>query len=601
MDANLLQSRACSRCSQLKVRCLPSPADCNVCERCRHAGRQCVPAGKRRRPRDRIAELEAQVARLKTELQSQRTASHALNVAADDGRSFGFGQRAASLPRHKKHEHQSTGSEAIDFLDSRVSISIQQQALNKYIQYFFPMLPAFTLTDSNLKTLRREEPVLLFSILSFATSYLLPTKTQNELIGQAMSIFASELISVPNRRLELVWALLVAAFWLRAQTGISHVTVHQLIQLAIEMAIDIGLGGNQIPAAPGAGESKNYQGNFPGVQLAWLACFLGASTLSIAIRRREALVQWTGHHENCLTRLSQMASMEQTPPLFLHVIRGEELCHRIARFWTMCDPGHIADFTCDESQQFISSMRKTIDDWTAESRVGGDDEPVLFYRYSAIIYLNEPALHTLTNKLTFGTPLRPEKMAESDFPRPIASGKHVTALYTLRDSCHSMLDLAIQPAKTLFLATCPLSYVSRVSYALFVLAKLYVSVTGPGNTYGAVLRPAELQFEHYLQCMSTTAASVKELNPGSFNERILSCYTSLSDWFKGYTTCMEGLRTDGLSITRSLHDVRGIDSLTSPAICSEQSGPSRELDLSAIDNYYAWMDEFVPDDLFSFT
>ncbi|KAK9310996.1 c6 transcription factor [Lipomyces starkeyi] len=600
MTSPVTLSRACKACNQLKVRCYSSSTDRDTCERCQHAGRECVPAAKRRRPRDRIAELEAEVAGLAKAIQRQRVSPQHPNATADDKSIYPNGKTAISPTEDDYATQSTTGSKAVVFLDSHVSMALQQQALDTYIQHLFPIFPAFPLLDSNLETLHREAPVLLFSVITFATSYLHSTKARNELIQEAMRIFALELISKPSRRLELVWALLIAAFWFRAQPGISHVTVHQLVQLATGMAIDIGIGGTQIPITPGAGDSETCHPNSLGAQRASLACFVGASTISIGIRRHDANTQWTIHHDNCLANLSLVPSTEQIDRLFLHIVRGEKLCHQIATSLALCDPTYLWDFTSDEAQRIISKRRKDIDDWTAEICSDVDHKPLLFTRYSAIIYLNEPVLHTSTNKLTFGSPLRPEKMAESDFPSPIVTGKHVAALYALRDSCHAMLDLATESATTTFLATCSLPYVAKVFYALFILAKLYVSVTASGNTYGTILRPAELHLEQYFERMNTLTASIEDLNPGSFNARILTCHFALGDWFKGYVAYISRSRKDGLVSAGNLDRLVEIDNGNKGAHTSAcvQSGPeNEELEWLVLDNYHTWMNEIIPDDL----
>ena len=293
------------------------------------------------------------------------------------------------------------------------------------------------------------------------------------------------------------------------------------------MAIDVGIGGRCLPATPGAGDGKISHPDSLLAQRTWLACFLGPSSLLIGIRRGDANAQWTAHHDNCLDNLSTMASPPQTDRLFLHIIRGERLCFQIATSLALCDPTSLWDITTEELQRVMSSFRKDIDDWTAEISPDFDHKPLLIYRYSAIIYFNEPVLHTPTNKLTFGAPLRLEKIAESDFANPVAIGNHVAALYALKSSCHTMLDLAVDSTTRAFLATCPLPYIAKVFYALFILVKLYVSVTAPGNTFGTILRSTKLHLEQYLERFKLLTEEIERSNPGSYNARILACHSML--------------------------------------------------------------------------
>ena len=204
MTSPSTQSRACKGCYQLKVRCHPSPANPSTCERCQRAGKECVTAGSRRRPRDRIAQLEAQVAGLTRALQNQQLSRQSPSASPDVRAIVRTGQQEESPIKNGLDTQSSTSSKAMAFLDSRVSMAAQQLALDTYIQRLHPLLPTFPLLDSNLVSLRSDAPILLFSIITFATSYLLSSNTRDELIQEAMRILAFELIAKPSRRLEVV-------------------------------------------------------------------------------------------------------------------------------------------------------------------------------------------------------------------------------------------------------------------------------------------------------------------------------------------------------------------------------------------------------------
>ncbi|CAK7216222.1 hypothetical protein SBRCBS47491_002748 [Sporothrix bragantina] len=618
-------SRACKGCSQLKVRCKPSPIDANSCERCLHAGRECIRADKRRRPRDRIAELEAQVAALSRALQKQqlssRGTSDTTSTASDNGDTTSSpsatsnGPDAASISTRNAYSFSTDkplGETAMAFLDARISLATQQRALDLYAKRYWSMIPAFALDSpqdqpQNLDRMREEKPVLFFSIITFtAPASLLSadstssTRLRTELLREAMCMFAVELISKPNRRLDTVWSLLIACFWFRAQHGSAHVTVHQLTQMAASMAIDLGIGGNQVPAAPGSASrsvSTTDTSQAPGstgstsspattasdsIELnvtecsvspgnsgpacpygskidadrAWLACFMSASNLAIGIRRPDTSAQWTPYHDQCLENLTRSeAHTMGDSSLFLHMVRGERLCQQVVDAVRLCEPTVTWDLTSAASQQTTAAMQTAIDNWTAETTSqifssvthanSFDYKIILFYRHAAVIYLHEPVLHSATNKLTFGAPFRREKLAENDFAAPaVVTGKHVASLYALKDACLALLDLATTPedndnennSMTAFLADCPLSFIAKVFHAFFVLVKLHIAVTGPGNTYGTILRPGELRLAQYPERLLTLSQEVEKRNPGSFHYRILGCGASsgAGEWFTQY-------------------------------------------------------------------
>lgn len=524
-------SRACKGCNQLKVRCHPSAADPNTCERCLLGGRTCVPADKRRRPRDRIAELEAQVAALSKALEQQKLSSAAtvntsrehdsLPVATPKKDSFSpienvyaFGKGSEALP---------AGEAALKFLDERVTMSSQQEALDVYRQRCQNMVPCLTgVTD--LASLRRDNPILLFTMAMFSSAPSISSgDVRRQLLQEVTCMFAAEIIAQPGERPEIVWALLVSCFWFRARPGGANITVHQLAQMSNSLANQLCVTGPHVSR-----ES----------QLACLTSFIAASSLALGIRRPDRNSAWTTRHEACLKSLSNESLPEDE--IFLHIVRGERLCHRVSTAVHLCDPSYHWDLAVNTSirRRTVAEMQIEIDDWTATSCRRTDHKYLLFYRYAALIYLHEPVLHTSTNKMTFGAPFRTEKMAETDFARPppeAISGGHVNALYALRDACHDLLDLATgDPDVTRFLADSPLPYVAKVFHAVLVLAKLHIAVTGLGNTYGAVLRPEELRLAQYPEKISGLAESCEQLNPGAFNGRIFTCCSGLGDWLRAY-------------------------------------------------------------------
>ena len=523
-------SRACKACNQLKVRCQPSAADHNACERCLLAGRACVPADKRRRPRDRIAELEAQVAVLSKALEKQKISSASttssptppqkpVDVSPQEEYAmvenvYSFGRGADALP---------AGEAALQFLDDRVSMDAQREALDVYRQRCQHLLPSLT-DDADLDSMRRDSPIFLFAMVMFSSAPSVSSgDIRDQLLREVTCLFATEVIAHPGKRPEVVWALLVACFWFRARPGGAQITVHQLAQMSSTLAAQLCTSGPNATRV---------------ARLVCLTSFIASSSLALGIRRPDRNAQWTPKHDACLDELS--AAAVPSDELFLHVVRGERLCFRVAEAVHLCDPAYRWDLAVDTAsrRRTVAEMQTEIDDWTATSCRRTDHKYLLFYRYAAIIYLHEPVLHTPTNKMTFGAPFRSDKMGEADFARPAPdaiSGGHVAALYALRDACHALLDLATgDPDVVRFLADSPLPFVAKVFHAALVLAKLHIAVTGPGNTYGAVLRPEELRLAQYPDKVAQLAASCQELNPGAFNGRIFSCCAGMADWLKSY-------------------------------------------------------------------
>lgn len=538
--------KACEACRVLKARCDPSTEDPDeTCERCWRAGKECVPAQSRRQ-RDRIADLENQVAELTRALREQNISPPEIQPP----------DLTVTRKRHKRHHEEesdltdlATGfsaettslivdpatDAALAYLDERVAQSAQQEAVEVYAQQMVPVFPVVPVEEKDLASLRERNPLVFLSVITFAAAGGLSEDIQHGLVERIMHVFAHNLIATGNRSLDLVQALLVAGFWFRVRPGVQHATMCQLLHLATNDAIDLGIAGPQALRSPGAGPIKMFDTSSLSARRTWLACFVAKASLSTVTRRPDA-VTWTPYHDECIMELTNSLQALPTDALFCQFVSAERLLYQIATCVGLSDPTSIWDPNSSASKFMVSSLRQEIAQW----RIGLPGDPILnFYLHIAVAYLNEPILHTPTNKLSFAVPPCPNKIQPEDYAALPVTVERFAALYALKDALHGALDVALELDTTTLLGVTSLSYIPRILYALFVLIKLYIAVSAPGNTYGAILDRGELRLETYFARMKPVAEALRAANEASFNSKIFSAYVLFENWFNDYKAIVE--------------------------------------------------------------
>lgn len=309
----------------------------------------------------------------------------------------------------------------------------------------------------------------------------------------------------------------------------SAIPVFPLTQFATNVGIDVGISG--LPQSIGHDPNISY-----------LQRYAVTSAIATIIREVDSN-PWTDFHEECLNLIEDSPGATPTDLLFCKLIAAERLCHDIASRSGLCSQSASTTLQQDPLQIGNAEIRLEIEKWWK----GAAHEPLmLFYRHIAVLYLNESVLHTPSNKWTFGTPFVPERIAPGDFAAPAVTVDHIGSLYALKDSCHAALDAAISVDSTTDIHLTPVSFHPRVLYAIFILVKLYVAVTAPGNTYGTVLSKSELRLEEYFDKLRSTAstgfASTSSSSGGqqtSFSSMILTASAWLEHWFIGYKAIAE--------------------------------------------------------------
>ena len=515
------RARACEECHRLKIKCDVNPAVEGACERCIRNSLECVPAAPRLQ-RDRIEQLEAQIQELQTALREQ-------------GNSATPGRSPASL--------QDNYDEAVlTFLDHRIPPGKQQELLLVYANYAGTAWPVIRLS-TDLNELRSKSPILLMSTMVYTVTQqtqCTELEIHDELVREAMFILGNELIGRGQRSLELVQALLIAAFWNKTSRKGLQGSCYQLIQLATDMAIDLGIAGSSLQPSPVAYFSMHEDPTSLDARRTWLACFIALSTSSISTRRSIA-VPWNEHHQECLLDLEARGDILDA--LLCQIVRITRLIDEISSRLCFCQSAVFMNGNDYSTYELVEALKTKVDAWAAQipPRFASSQTLKVWY-HVAMVHIHEIVLHTPTNKPSFAAPFIPGRIAVKDYPKPSRIILPLQeALAALVHHCHAAIDAAAEMDPALVLSLPSFCFAPTVLYSLFVLVNLMVAATDPANTYSQCLSKDIFSIEECGLKLRLLTMQMRVLDP------TMSCYTSrlfdatswLEQWYDDYTSILQ--------------------------------------------------------------
>jgi hypothetical protein len=519
------RNRACEECQRLKIKCDVSASLAGACERCSRSNLDCVPAAPRLQ-RDRINELENQIQELRHALEYQRGSSTSSHGSP------------GSLSEEYDHA-------VLSFLDARIPMSKQKDLFSLFAHHGGAAWPVIRL-PMDLDQIREKSPILLLSILVYSYSQNIQgteIHVHNELVQETMHLLGNEVIGRGQRSLELVQALLVSAFW-NKPTRRGQASCYQIVQLAADMAIDLGIAGPPLLPSPVAFFSRNEDATSLEACRTWLACFVALSTSSISTRRPIA-VPWNSHHQECLLLLENRGELSDI--LLCQIVRITQLIEEISSNLCLCQLDIFVDGNDYSTQATIESLKNKVDAWAAQVPPSlASSQTLKVWHHVAMIYVYELVLHTPTNKASFAAPFIPGRIVVNDFPKPTDIIPPLqTALVAIVQNCHGLIDTVTEMDPALILSLPSFCFTPTILYALFVLVNGLVASTDPANTYGQVIPKDAFHIEQCSLKLRALATCVKSLDP------TLSCYSTmlldatgwLEEWHNDYDAILRRFET----------------------------------------------------------
>lgn len=524
-----------------------------------------------KRQKDRVAELEAQVAALTRLLQAQgiddpSTASAAQQDSSSEGPSplsSALSNGTASQGGKKRRlENGASDTDAtslspsspsgiendISKLDRILTWALQERVLYRYVNECFPTFPAVPLPpNTTLHSLRCEKPILHLAIMFAASTAVVPLDLQEEIASLALSRMAESAASPGPHSLELLQAIQIVCLWYRSPKQHKQVALNQLICSACNIAEGLGISGplhgpwmdgrdSGIKAEKDACEEKDEESI--DCWRAWMVCYHLAVSGTLFMRRRNVMQQWDDHHEQCALFLFHSPYALPTDRVLSKLLRAERLCEQIAYTLGLTDPDTFIDISEPSTRTKIQTCRNLVLNWKVQTPQSLRTPLLFFWENVALAYMHEPVLHTPTNKETFTAPFVADRLSVTDFPSQAVTEQHITAVYELLSALHCIIDTLCNWSTSELLGQSGLIVSSRATYANYTLLKLYVATVAPGNTLGAVIDPTLLRYEEYSDKLIAAAARISEIDDRCSPSRILGAASKLREWYENYNASL---------------------------------------------------------------
>ncbi|KAF9695809.1 hypothetical protein EKO04_005863 [Ascochyta lentis] len=394
----------------------------------------------------------------------------------------------------------------------------------------------------DLNHIRAKSPVLLLSVVVYSVTHNAQgteLEVHDELVRETMRILGDEVISRGQRSLELVQALLLATFWSKATRRGQQISPFQLVQLATDMAIDLGIAGPLLQPSPAAYFAMHEDPTSSEARRTWLACFVALSTSSISTRRPIA-VSWDAHHQECLLYLESAGDPHDT--LLCQIVRIIQLIDEISRRLSLCRLAVFVDGNDPRTYATVEDLKFKVDTWASQIPPSlASSQTLNVWRHVAMVHVYEFVLHTPTNKALFAAPFIPGRITVKDFPKPANINPSLrTALKVVVQHCHAVIDTVTNMDPALVLSLPTFCFAPTVLYSLFVLVNLLVASADPANTYGQCLIKDDFRIEQCGLKLRTLTAFMRSLDP------TMSCYTTrlfdatswLGQWYEDYSVIL---------------------------------------------------------------
>lgn len=537
------RTRACGACHNLKTKCeMPSDAEAghDACTRCHRFGLECSPAPPKLQ-RDRITELEAQVESLTRALRERSGSISADSTPISGSSKTGFGA-GAGIPSSSSPAavSDSTAGSILSFLDGRTSLDDQRRALNSYSCGFKAVWCPANLSSQDLTHVRNHSPLLLLAIMAFPMAAEVcgdSSTIADELVNGAVDSFAQRVFVEGAQNTETVRALLTAAFWHRIPRGQVAAHCHQLSRLAIDMAVDIGLGGAEFPGSPAVYFRRMDGHEDPDSGRTWLACYASACMYSLNVRA-PLTIRWAKQHERSLMSVESSKRFEDR--LFCHIIRIISLCEEAAVELELCNLTLFHDVNEAPCQEKMARMMERFREWSAQVPSDLVLHPMVrFWSFVFGVYLHEVVLHTPTNKTSFAAPHVPANLSVTNFAAPgVVTDAAAAAMCHLIEACQGAILACEDMGPAEVLAAPSSIFAPAVMYALKVLVQVFITVNGPASTFGAssMIPKDKICMREYISKVMVIAKAVESATHADtyWTGRILGASAWLNTWSDDY-------------------------------------------------------------------
>ncbi|KAK5170231.1 uncharacterized protein LTR77_004817 [Saxophila tyrrhenica] len=544
--------RACDNCHSIKIKCeLGKVGGTGPCQRCVRLDKECKVTPPKRQ-KDRVAELEAEVEQLRRLLESQninlpspesggdRSSANESSPNSIPPRNAGPKKRKLEEGIPEREDELTTNPEDwFTRLDAIIPQATQSKLLDRYTVEMFPRFPLVPIRGKkDFASMRAERPMLLIAILYASCSAVLHLDLQEDVAKLMFDILSKVVVEGDQKSTTILQAIQIIYLWFRAPKNHAYggyFSIFDLVKLASDMAAELGLGG----PIRGIQGKNNWHSTHRDIDNEsawrnWLVCRILSTSLCLFMRTPDSL-RWDEHDESSLQMLDYWKEGGEGTRLICHIVKAEKLTERIASESGCYDAETPAIGVSDPAVQPTRlALQSAALDFESQVLPDLSGPFATFWRHIITLQLHEPVLHTPTNKRSFTAPYLAERLSVTDFPMPLVTPSHIASLTSLRDAAHSLLDIFLSFDTTTVITLPAILVHSRVAYAQYLLMRLYIATSAPGNTFGAFLDPESLRIDAYLPPLIRLQEIVSAADERCGASRVLWASPRMREWYLNY-------------------------------------------------------------------
>ncbi|GKZ48776.1 hypothetical protein AbraIFM66951_001015 [Aspergillus brasiliensis] len=445
------------------------------------------------------------------------------NKALKQWRAMGYGPE--SQPKDTASEG---GGDLID--RGLVSETLAQEAFTKYTDRMAHLIPMVVFPPgTTMDEVRQKKPVLFHSIVAAAIGTIQP-QVQLSLLDDFYKVLAERVMVKGEKSLDLVQAILVCCNWYSPPDNFEEVKFYQLSNIAVSIAMDLGLNRKAIPKSRPFAIVKELISkkssivvdlDSPEARRTWLACYFIAVQVAVSLRRVN-LVRWMPYMDECVELLEKSPEALPTDKAMIQWAKLAHILEDIAVQFTSDDAPTVSSFSDPKFLYTLRVLERQLDQWRRETPPE-HHSPIMRQAECIInLFLHENAMHVEFNK-------DDPKSANDDLASP-TSPAHINALSTCLTSIHDAIDILCS-IETKDLVLVPTVALARTSFAIVALIKIYSIVSSPDTRMAQVIDLSSLKTELYLDKVIRHYTKAGETPGGRTPAKFSVVLTLLRNWF----------------------------------------------------------------------
>ncbi|RDL32088.1 uncharacterized protein BP5553_09490 [Venustampulla echinocandica] len=404
-----------------------------------------------------------------------------------------------------------------------VSMKVADKLFRTYTDDLFQNYPAVAFPPGTLaENMRRTKPTLFLAVIAAAAAKTDP-HLYRILHSEVLAAYAYRTVINSEKSLELVQALIVTAVWYYPPGRLSQLKFYEYIHMAVTMAIDIGLGTN-----PKASRRRQADSDKSSPEVAqnmtkdegeierrrtFLACYLISAGVAMNMRRPNFL-RYSSWMNDCIAYLSlhgSSATLDNTLVAWAILL---QITEEIGSSFSFDDASNIANLAEPQVKLMLNGFEQKLQAWRERFDSNGINGTrphplahcmltikvalLLAYHHTQI-YLHEVAIHDDHPIEDLTPPYKLDRVLSIE-PNIHASSSYIKPVSIIISSVHCLLDMMLNMDVETMRAIPIFNYV-RMTYAILVLTKLYISSKTLESQIGSVLEPGILKLGPCLESL----------------------------------------------------------------------------------------------------